>query len=116
MRAARKQSPTASGSRRRGDERHVTNMVRKSFADQLGQQAELVGDSVRVDSFHCSYAYTWRGATYFTCQAGVGIKPADASADAEDVYWLLVVVRHKTVSWRIQTPDTCRDSQALMEC
>jgi hypothetical protein len=91
-------------------------MVRKSFADQLGQQAELVGDSVHVDSFHCSYAYTWRGATYFTCQASIGIKPSDASLDAEYVYWLLVVDRHKTVSWRIQTPDTCRDSQALMEC
>jgi hypothetical protein len=99
----------------RPDERHVTNMVRRSFADQLGLQAELVGDSVKVDSFQCSHAYTWGGATYFTCEAGVGIKPADASADAEYVYWLLVVDRHNTVSWRIQVPDKC-DSQALMEC
>jgi hypothetical protein len=102
------------------DERHVTNMVRRSFADQLGQQAELEGDSVHVDSFQCSYAYTWAGATYFTCEAYVGIKPvrarADAaSADAEYVYWLLVVDRHNVVSWRIQVPDTC-DSRALMEC
>jgi hypothetical protein len=98
-----------------GDERHVTNIVHKSFADQLGLQAELVGDSVQVDSFQCSYAYTWRGATYFTCEAGVGVKAVDASADAEYVYWLLVVDRHNTVSWRIQVPDKC-DSQGLMEC
>jgi hypothetical protein len=115
LRGARKQTPIASGRRGSGDERFVTNIVRRSFADQLGQQAELVGDSVRVDSFQCSYAYMWRGATYFTCEASVGIKPADASADAECVYWLLVVDGHKTVSWRIQTPETC-DSQALMEC
>jgi hypothetical protein len=87
--------------------------VRTSFTAQLRQWAQLTGETVDMQSFTCSYAYTYTQTTYLTCYAKVRFATRDQIGDTEADYWLLVAATPETLRWCIEVPDQCGRGFAL---